>query len=156
MLKEESFFQRPLSFTKKVRPEGRKRVRSLTAGVLLTSLIDAFSILVIYLLLNFSTEGQILYTEKGIELPVAVQSQVLERASIVKIFKDYYIVEDKTIKGANNLFRELVALKKTIKEKNPAVIIQADKKSKYKLINRAILASNQAGFSEIRFAVIQN
>ena len=153
----------PLGEASQIRPEGRGRwKRSIDAGVVLTSLVDAFSILVIYLLVNFSTSGEILYLDKGVELPSATQAEQLERSAIVKILKDEFYLEDKKIL-AGQLTKELVDLRKKYVEmatgedkKDFSLTVQTDRRVPYKLINKVVLAGSHAGFHEVRFAVLAN
>ena len=64
--------------------EGRHR-RIINADLLLTALIDAFSILVIFLLMSFSSTGEILFIGKDTELPKAKLGEILERNPVVKV-----------------------------------------------------------------------
>ena len=47
-------------------PESEHHKKSIVADLLLTALIDAFSILVIFLLMSFSSTGEILFINKNI------------------------------------------------------------------------------------------
>ena len=54
-----------------IAPTSGRHKRTVTGDLLLTALIDAFSILVIFLLMSFSSTGEILYIGKDQELPTA-------------------------------------------------------------------------------------
>lgn len=62
-----------------LKPKESRWKRVLAADLLLTALIDAFSILVIFLLMNFSSTGEILFLSKNMELPKSSQSEILEK-----------------------------------------------------------------------------
>ena len=66
-------------------PQSERSKRNVIADLLLTALIDAFSILVIFLLMNFSANGEIIFMGKGIELPKAAKGESLERNPVVKV-----------------------------------------------------------------------
>ena len=84
-----------------------------SATLMLTSLIDAFSILVVYLLMFFSSTGEMTYVSSDIDLPKASVIDRLDRYSIISIKKEGYFVEDKELK-ADDLLSYLVDLKKKL------------------------------------------
>ena len=138
------------------------RKRKTTATLMLTSLIDAFSILVVYLLMFFSNTAEMAYVSSDIELPKASVIERLDRYSIIQIKKDGYFVEDKELK-INNLVPYLVDLKKKLnqnsdskenKDQKETITIQADKTVKYNRLSAIIQACSHAGFSHIKFAVL--
>lgn len=151
----------PLKGASTIKPDFRNRVKSLAAAVTLTSLVDAFSILVIYLLLNFSASGEILYISKDMELPPSQQFSPLERTTIVKVEDGKFFIEEKEIAPAA-LVETLLEQKRSLAtsqvqgESNDALIIQADKKIKYNILSQVVQASSHAGFGEVRFAVVAN
>lgn len=143
-----------------LRPENGRGKRSIHADLLLTALIDAFSILVIFLLMNFSSNGEILFINKGTELPKSSQSEILERNPVVKIEDNQIYLENKLLGGGDALFRALVDMKKQFAadrpdEESPSIVtVQADRRIKYEFLNQVVVACAQAGYSDIRFAVL--
>jgi biopolymer transport protein ExbD len=141
-------------------PKGAKWKRSLFADLLLTALIDAFSILVIFLLMNFSSTGEILFINKGVELPNATQADILERNTVVRYDNGKFFIEDKEMTDQNAMIQELLDTRKEWTTNHPdeefkgILTIQADKKTKYESLNAIVLAMAHAGFGEIRFAVV--
>lgn len=135
--------------------------KSLEATVILTSLVDAFSILVIYLLVSLSHSGEILYLSKDTVLPEAANVATMERTTLIKIEQGKYYVEDKEV-PAENLVAELLNVREELDKANERreekelhkLMIQADKKVKYSLLNQVITASSQVGFNEVKFAVL--
>ncbi|MBE8163009.1 MAG: hypothetical protein HAW63_03370 [Bdellovibrionaceae bacterium] len=139
--------------------QGKSRnKKKLDSAVLLTSLIDAFSILVIYLLVNFN-DGEALLIDPSIQLPNAVQASLPTRHTVIKLIKGEVFLENTKIKPGQ-LTSFLVKVQKKIngsdKNSEHSIIIQSDKAELYKNINSIVLASNHAGFSNIKFAVIQH
>ena len=140
-------------------PKGQHAKRHIVAELLLTALIDAFSILVIFLLMSFSSTGEILMIGKDQELPKARLANVLERNPVIKVDDGKLFVEDKLV-DANSITAELLDLRKKYQEIHPneefpgIATIQADRRVKYEFLNQIILAMNQAGYSDIKFAVV--
>lgn len=140
-------------------PHGKKHKKNIYSDLLLTALIDAFSILVIFLLMNFSANGEVIYMNKDMELPKAAQADRLERQTVIKIEEDKMFIEDKEV-PKENLVAALMDVRKQYKETHPneefpgIVTIQADRRIQYKDINNIVLATGNAGFSDIKFAVI--
>jgi len=140
-------------------PEHGNHKRSVTGDLLLTPLIDAFSMLVIFLLVSFSATGELLTIGKDQELPKARLAEVLERNPVVKVDGAALFVEDKEI-TADQLIGELIALRQQFLEIRPGeeypgiVTVQADRRVKYEVLNQIVTAASAAGFGDIRFAVI--
>lgn len=140
-------------------PKGQKHKRNLYADLLLTALIDAFSILVIFLLMNFSSTGEILFVGKNTELPKASAVDQLERNTVVKYEDGKFFFENKET-DQNGLIQELLDSRKAWAETHPgeefkgAITIQADKKTKFENLNSIVLAMAHAGYGDINFAVL--
>lgn len=143
-----------------LKPDSRRGKRSLFADLLLTALIDAFSILVIFLLMNFSSTGEILFISKGVELPKATAIEMLERNTVVRFDQGKFYIENKELENQDSLIQELLDTRKEWVNTHPneefkgIITIQADKKTKYDSLNSIVLAMAHSGFSEIRFAVL--
>lgn len=152
-------FQSIIGESSILNPDGEGHKRVVVADLLLTALIDAFSILVIFLLMSFSSTGEILFMGKGMELPKAAQGAVLDRNPVVKVDNGKIFVEDTEV-APNQLTAALLELRTKFKETRPneefpaIITVQADKKVKYEVLNSIVLASSQAGISDINFAII--
>lgn len=150
-------FVSPLAGASTLNPDNQFWKKPLAQALILTSLVDAFSILVIYLLVNFSNSGEMLYISKDMELPTAIQSEVLKRATLVKLEDGKIFVENKEIAKADlvaTLIEARKELRRSDEEAVPELTIQADRRIKYKDLNQVVLASSHAGFSDIKFAVL--
>ena len=140
-------------------PKSERHKREVHAELLLTALIDAFSILVIFLLMSFSSAGEVVVPGKGMELPNAQMGELLDRQPVVKVEEGKVFVEDKEV-AVNGLVPALLDLRKKFQatrpnEEFPGIItILGDRRLKYEVLNNIVLASSQAGFSDIKFAVI--
>lgn len=151
-------FHSSLGETSVIRPTGDKHERSIVAELLLTALIDAFSILVIFLLMSFSSTGELLMMGKNMELPKA-SADMLERNPVVKLDNGKLFLEDKEV-TADTLVQALLELRKNFLEMRPGeefpaiLTVQADRRAKYEQLSGIVQASAQAGFGDIKFAVV--
>jgi biopolymer transport protein ExbD len=140
-------------------PKSERTKRNIVAELLLTALIDAFSILVIFLLMSFSSTGEILYMSKGMELPKSTQAELLELTPIVKLDDGQIYLEDKLVAAAD-LTAGFMDLRTKYQETHPGqefpavLTIQADRRIKYELISQVVAAASQAGVSDIKFATL--
>lgn len=144
------------------------------ASLMLTSLVDAFSILVVYLLLNFSAE-EIITIDSDISLPQATQATDIRRDVVVTIKNNKVFIKNEEV-PSKKMLSTLIAIRreqsknqkkmdKAKVKKNQKVAdaeineksltIQADKAVKYKMLNNIVMASNSAGYSNINFAVLE-
>lgn len=142
-----------------IKPKGGIWKRQITADLLLTSLIDAFSILVIFLLVNFSNAGEILSVTKDMELPKAGTVDLIERTTVVKFTQGKYFLEDKEVNQSELVAALLQARQEWIaghpqEEFKGIVTIQADRRTKFESLNAIVLAMANTGYSDIRFAVL--
>ena len=152
-------FESVIDDSSTLKPTEGGRKRNIYADLLLTALIDAFSILVIFLLMNFSSTGELLFMGKDMELPKAALGEMLAPAPVLKLDAGKLYIEDKEI-TTDNLVAELLDLRKKFQalhpnEEYPGVLtIQADRRLRYDQLSPIVQASNHAGFSDIKFAIV--
>lgn len=129
----------------------------MIASLMLTSLVDAFSILVIFLIMNTSANQESLEVDtKKISLPVASDGQLMMEGVTVRVdpFGNYLV--DKKVINRGQLVAELKRLFATVPNaKKDGVIIVADRNLNYEELSPVILAGSTAGFQKFKFAVIQ-
>ena len=82
-------------------PRRRNRLvsskRTIIVGLSLTSMVDMFTILVVFLLQNYSSTGEIIYIPKDVKLPKASQVKELKPAHVVMITNTEVILDKDTI-----------------------------------------------------------
>src|SRR5450432_2079108 len=71
--------------------------RTVITGLSLTSMVDMFTILVVFLLQNYSSTGEILNIPKDIHLPKASQIKELKPAHVVTISVTGIILDKDTV-----------------------------------------------------------
>lgn len=138
-----------LSFTSKKRGHGAGN------GHNLTSLVDCFAIILIYLLMATSFGEIDLEIPKDMKLPNATEAQALKNPLIIQVREQNYLLNNRVLTLAN-LTEEL----KKIAGKNgetgsKAIVIQADRNLNYSELNPVVVAGLQAGFDELQFAVMK-
>ncbi len=144
------------------------------ASLMLTSLVDMFSIIVIFLLMNFSANGEILYMTKDIKLPSAQHGGQLERAPVISVSADSVTFDGKQIATTEDLQKgdvlNVPELEDVLREERRRyeqihvndpehpfkglVNVQADRKIPFKVIKRVMFSCNQSGFGNISFAAL--
>ena len=135
--------------------------REMAIALPLTSLIDAFSIIVIYLLIGTQGGGIESKVPSHFNLPLAQYSQTLmEETPILRIEKGRYFLNDEAI-SLNNLGDKLQKLQKAQALKNnseapikKALMVQADTEMKYADLDPLLKAGSQAGIEQLKFAVV--
>ncbi len=154
-----SALQSVLGSSSVLHPDSQMAKRTVAADLLLTALIDAFSILVIFLLMSFSSTGEIISVGKGMELPNAKQGETLERTPILKVDGDKFYLESKEV-HPKDMTQALLDLRKDFQRHSPGqefpstMTLQADRRVKYEVLNQVVVAAAQAGISDIKFAVM--
>lgn len=145
-----------LAGTSKLRPEnGGKVGRTMVASLMLTSLVDAFSILVIFLIMSHSASQDVVNIDK-LKLPEASYSGFIQQGVVVRVEDGRFVVDEKPV--------SLGALHATLKKyndgpdaaKKEGLVIVADKQLDYADLSPVILAGSSAGFTKFKFAVIKN
>lgn len=152
-------FMSPLAEASVIKPRGGHWKRNMAADLLLTALVDAFSILVIFLLMSFSSTGDLLLIGKDTELPKASLTELLERNAVVKVEEGKIFFENQAVTN-EGLIQALLDMRQKYSagkagEEFPGIVtVQADRRVKYEFLNQIVLACAHAGFSDIRFAVL--
>lgn len=134
----------------------------------LTSMIDMFSILVIYLLMNFSATGDIFFVNKNLPLPRAGKANPLATAPLLSIVDERFILEappeyesEAALEDASPALDSIVSRLKIYRdraaEKNLAtgnrINVQAGEETPIGAIKRAMTAAVSAGWTNINFVV---
>ncbi len=146
-----------------------RRSKSMPAFNMI-SLMDIFTILVFFLLVN-SSEVEVLPNAKGIELPESVAETSPRESVVVMVTDAEVLVQGKPVisvkqatKGASvdiaPLKRALPgeADKRPVKAKKATgreVTIMGDKEIPYNLLKKVMLSCTRAGFSKISLSVLQ-
>ena len=144
------------------------------AGLMLTSLVDMMTIIVIFLLMNFSANGEVLYMTKDIKLPDAYHGAQVERAPVISVSADSVTFDGKMLLATSELdggnALNVPALEDALRDEKRRyeqdhaqdadhpfrglVNVQADRRIPFKVIKRVMFACNQSGYGNISFAAL--
>lgn len=75
----------------------KKGKRTMLLALSLTSMVDMFSLLVIFLLQTFSASPEMLLVTKGVELPVAASGATITDAPVLALTADDIFLDQKKI-----------------------------------------------------------
>ena len=95
-------FERHLIFRKQKK---NFKVKGLIAALMLTSMVDMFSMLVCFMLQTFSSNPEVLVT-KGIELPASLTPSMVKDAPLVSVSKTGIYVDQKRIGAPKEVLRK--------------------------------------------------
>lgn len=142
-----------------LRPKGRVLNSTLVTSLMLTSLVDAFSILVIFLLMNTSNSYQEFEIKSLNGLPNATNSDRLKKGVVLNIENGTYRINGNVI-GMNQLTEALRTEKAKLEQgqliKKVDLIIQATKAIDYNLLSPILVAASEAQFQNYKLAVIES
>ncbi len=147
--------------------------RNLDAELTLTSLIDMFSVIIIFLMQTFSATGDVLIRNADIQLPAAVAGRELRRSPIVTIMPDKVSIEGFAVGENANIEErieetdwELPELQARLQEYkrffesvhqgvpfSGEVIVQADKGLDFIYLKRVMYTLTKIGFVNINLVV---
>lgn len=149
----------------------KKAGRSVDTSLNLTPMIDMFVVLTIFLLMTFSTSGEILFIQKDIELPKASRTDELEQAPAIIIGSGQVVIEGKAVGRMDDIAEDenfeiadlseiLNNLKKQYTQLHPnqtfagKIIIQGDKTVPFRVLKKVMFTCTSVGYTNINFAVL--
>lgn len=151
-----SFTHGPLgsqsTFSSVLRPKRGRVMRPMMFTLALTSLIDAFSILVIFLLIQ-GPSGHKEINLGDVKLPSVQKFTTLDEGITIRIEKGVYYINDTQL-DPKNLVSALHEARQSLDSTTKSLIVQADRRSEFNAINPIIQAGAQTGFEQIKFAVM--
>lgn len=144
--------------------------------ILLTPLVDMFTILLIFLLLSYSTGGQLMYMAQNVLMPESVSRDQLEPAvelavATDRIYVDGEVIMDDLTEWYTNKKLLMPILYETLKMKAVKfkkmeqevplfhfagkITIQADRALPFHVLKKVLYTADRADFSRISLAVYQ-
>lgn len=151
---------------------GRK---STNADINVVPMVDMMTMLVIFLLQQFSATGEVLYMQKDVRLPEARHGQMIEPAPTVAISADQVVVTGQKVADVADLDRDagylnIPALEERLREEKKRwdfihqsdpgakwdglVNIQADQKVPFRIVKRVMFSCGVAGYFNLNFAAL--
>jgi biopolymer transport protein ExbD len=147
--------------------------KSTNADLNVIPMVDMMTILVIFLLQQFSSTGEVLYMQKDIKLPDAQHGQMIEIAPVVAISGQQVVVTGVKVADISDLDRDsgylnIPALEERLRDEkkrwdfihksDPSskwdglVNIQADKAVPFRIVKRVMYSCGVAGYFNMNFA----
>ncbi len=154
----------------------RKGRKGVNAELNVVSMVDMMTMLVIFLLQQFSATGEILFMQKDIRLPGAEHGQTIEVAPVVAVSSQVVAVTGQKVADVAELDRDtylnIPALEEKLRDEKKRwdfihqndpdrdknwkgeVNIQADVKIPFRLIKRVMFSAAAAGYFNVNFATL--
>ncbi len=152
----------------------RRVKKQKDAHLIITSLIDVFVIVLVFLLRSVSSEGNLMTSADNLVLPMSSRSKSPTEVSLTIIGdQDNINVDDHSVAKTSDVRKQdsllvpsiLKLLEKKreeekkaevlgiIKEATGKVVVQFDKNTPYDIITKIMATCGYAGYSNIKFAV---
>ena len=158
----------------KLQRKKRGMHRSQTVRLQLTSMMDMFTIILVFLLKTYSTQGQLINPSDDLTLPSSTTQQAPQLGLDVTVSSDWILVNGKAVErtttvnefdgyiipSLSNVLRQYAQEAAEMKEKYGAeysgkVTIQGDKNLPYKILIKIMATSGQSNFPNLRLVVYQ-
>lgn len=138
-----------------------------TGGLNLVSLMDIFTILVFFLMVN-SSDVQVLQQDKSVTLPLSVADQQPKENIVISITPEHILVQGRPVVtlasiGGRDLIPELKkeleyqAQRKLVSDQESftghPVTLMADKGVPYRLLKKVMATCTEANFTNVSLAV---
>lgn len=157
----------------RARLKGANRRKHFSEELTLTSLIDMFSVIILFLIQSFSATGEVMFINKDIKIPYASHGRILERSPIITITPDKITIEGLAAGENANIedkveeedwelpimtqkLTEYKTFFESIHNGDPfpgEVILQADEGVEFLYIKRVMFSLVKIGFNNINLVV---
>ena len=148
--------------------------KATNAELNVVPMVDMMTMLVIFLLNQFSSTGEVLYMQKDIKLPSAQHGQMIELAPVVAVSAEQIVVTGQKVSDVADLDRDsgylnIPALEERLRDEKKRwefihqsdgakfdgiVNIQADTKVPFRIVKRVMYSCGVAGFFNLNFAAL--
>jgi biopolymer transport protein ExbD len=157
---------------------GRVTKKKAEGGLIITSLIDVFTILVVFLLKNFSAEGSLVSNAENLTLPYSTSTKDVKEVNLqLAITSDMILVDDQPVvptEDVKNIPNEdpdpqCLKLKESLEAKHQMeeemvkmgalnkfegkVVIQIDKNIPFDWVYKVINTASKVGYTNIKLAI---
>jgi biopolymer transport protein ExbD len=150
--------------------------RALDTQLNVIPMVDIMTILVLFLLQQFSATGEVLYMQKDIQLPDARHGQAIEPAPVIAISGEHLVVSGAKVADLAQIERDpylaIPALEERLRDERKRwefvhqndpdrdrawkgeVNVQADVKVPFRVVKRVLYSAAQAGYPNVNFATL--
>lgn len=148
-----------------------KRSQHRESGLILTSLMDIFTVLVFFLLIQHESDVQNLPSHDRIKLPSSISDQKPNQTMAILVTKDDILINDvfvakvaKVLASEDDLIPEI---QNTLKKATANVLVQENTKERevtilgdreipYRLLKKIMISCAQANYSNISLGVVNH
>lgn len=152
----------------------KKHLEPEKGGLNMNAMMDMMTIILLFLLKSFSTEGSLVTPSEQLTLPVSHQGEKPKKELNVSVAKDVIMVNDKVIFELENLTEDMIiipALYEKLgeyaeqerelevevgKEFNHEVIIQGDQTIPFDLLYKVMYTCSRSDFYKMRLLTIKS
>ncbi len=154
---------------------GTKRTKRGTFNLKLTSMIDMFTILLVFLLKSYSAEGQIMTVTKDLKLPESTSQMQPKVTSVIAITQEWILVDGRPIEKLENIINDELLVINPLKDEltklrtisegigsisdqggfTGNITIQGDRDLTFELVKRIMLTCGSVGYNNMLLAVNQ-
>jgi biopolymer transport protein ExbD len=149
--------------------------KATNAELNVVPMVDMMTMLVIFLLQQFSSTGEVLYMQKDIKLPTAEHGQMIEIAPVVAVSGQQVVVTGVKVADIAELdsdsgYLNIPALEERLRDEKKrwdfihqsdstkkwdgVVNIQADQNVPFRIVKRVMYSCGVAGYFNINFAAL--
>ncbi len=156
-----------------VKPRRSKSISSFTLR--LTAMIDMFTILLVFLLMSFSVEGEIMSVAKDLHLPESTAQTPPKAAPILVVTNEWIILDgtpvekvatvlsqqDNIINPLKTQLQQIRSFSENLEQLDANmrfkgnIAIQGDKEIPFGLLKKIMFTCGQVGFNDMLLAVNQ-
>jgi len=155
---------------------GSSRTRRGTFPLRLTSMIDMFTILLVFLLKSYSADGQIMTVAQDLRLPESTSEKQPAVMSVVAVTQEWILVDGRPIerleaivsdnkmliapllselKRLRSISEGIGQLSSQMQGFHGNIAIQGDKEITFDLLKRIMLTCGQVGYNNMHLAVLE-
>jgi biopolymer transport protein ExbD len=155
------------------RMQRRHDRKGMTPGFNLVSLMDIFTILVFFLLVN-SSDGEVLPSTRNVQLPESISEQKFHRTVVVTVTDKDILVQGAPVAALADVSADqnIAALKTALAAEltrlnaaspdaglmpvlQPEITILGTKQTPYQVLKKVMTSCTEAGYAKISLAVLQ-
>jgi biopolymer transport protein ExbD len=151
--------------------------RSTNTELNVIPMVDIMTMLVIFLLQQFSATGEVLYLQKDIQLPEARHGQAIEAAPVIALSGEHLVLSGRKVADLAALEQDpylaIPALEERLRDERKRwefvhqndpdrdrawkgeVNLQADVRVPFRLVKRVMYSAAQAGYPSVNFATLE-
>lgn len=145
----------------------KARKKMVIIGLMLTSMVDMFSLLVIFLLQTFSTSPELVVVAKNVQLPIAQTSREMKDAPLLAISEAGVYLDQKFVGLTEDLMKDPAPLMERLEEQRTLwqkthpqekfsgeINLQADRDIPSTIVSRFMGMLPSQAYGSIQLAVV--